>query len=217
MDIEILKTKTLQDLRAIAKLAGVKSATTYKKNELLQLLYDMSLNAEAKSDTLEQAPPNSQEPPISQEPQEEDAPVLEETGEEHRETESAPEKKHMPGSKKGWDKDSDTSGEAGSDESKTVEGILEVHTDGYGFLRSENYLPGNKDIYISVMQIRKFNLKTGDKVRGVTRAPKEGERLLAMLYIESVNDRPVGECLNRRSFDELTPLFPDKRYRLEND
>ncbi len=87
--------------------------------------------------------------------------------------------------------------------------------EGYGFLRSENYLPGNKDVYVSMAQIRKFNLKTGDKVRGKTRPAKDSEKLNALLYIEQVNDDTVDKCLTRRPFEELTPIHPDKRFTLE--
>jgi transcription termination factor Rho len=90
-----------------------------------------------------------------------------------------------------------------------------VHSEGYGFLRSENYLPGSKDVYVSQAQIRKFNLKTGDKVKGKTRPSKDGERLLALLYIETVNDAPVENCINRRAFEELTPIYPEERFTLK--
>jgi transcription termination factor Rho len=94
-------------------------------------------------------------------------------------------------------------------------GILEVLPEGYGFLRSENYLPGSKDVYVSMAQIRKFNLKTGDKVKGKTRPAKDAEKLNALLYIEQVNDDAVEKCLSRRPFEELTPIHPDERYTLE--
>lgn len=98
---------------------------------------------------------------------------------------------------------------------KDAEGILEVHTDGYGFLRAQNYLPGPKDVYVSQAQIRKFNLKTGDRVTGKTRPTKDGERLLAMLYIETVNGESVEAALRRRPFEELTPIYPNDRLKLE--
>jgi transcription termination factor Rho len=94
-------------------------------------------------------------------------------------------------------------------------GILEVLPEGYGFLRSENYLPGGKDVYVSMAQIRKFNLKTGDKVKGKTRPAKEAEKLNALLYIEQVNDDAVEKCLTRRPFEELTPIHPEERFTLE--
>ena len=98
---------------------------------------------------------------------------------------------------------------------KAAEGVLEVHQDGYGFLRAQNYLPGPKDVYVSQAQIRKFNLKTGDRVTGKTRPTKDGERLLALLYIETVNGESVEAALRRRPFEELTPIYPNERLKLE--
>ncbi|MGI6175894.1 MAG: transcription termination factor Rho [Christensenellales bacterium] len=95
-------------------------------------------------------------------------------------------------------------------------GILEVLPDGYGFLRSDNYLPGSRDVYVSIAQIRRFNLKTGDKVTGKTRPSKEGEKFLALLYITAINDEDVANMANRRSFEDLTPIYPNERLTLES-
>jgi transcription termination factor Rho len=97
-----------------------------------------------------------------------------------------------------------------------AEGVLEVLPDGYGFLRSENYLPGNKDVYISQSQIRRFGLRTGDLVKGKTRQAKEGEKFQALLYVTSVNGEDPETALRRKPFDELTPIFPDERITLED-
>jgi transcription termination factor Rho len=97
-----------------------------------------------------------------------------------------------------------------------AEGVLEVLPDGYGFLRSDNYLSGNRDVYISMAQIRRFNLKTGDKVTGKTRPAKEGEKFQALFYITAVNDEDPENATHRRPFDELTPIYPDERITLEN-
>ncbi len=96
------------------------------------------------------------------------------------------------------------------------EGILETHPDGYGFLRSENYLPGNKDVYVSIAQIRRFNLKTGDKITGKTRPVREGERYMALLYITAINDDPPDSVSRSKPFDELVPVYPNVRYTLES-
>ena len=96
------------------------------------------------------------------------------------------------------------------------EGILETHPDGYGFLRSDNYLPGNRDVYVSIAQIRRFNLKTGDKITGKTRPVREGERYMALLYITAINNDPPDSVIRARPFDELTPIYPNVRYTLEN-
>lgn len=96
-----------------------------------------------------------------------------------------------------------------------VEGVLEVLPDGYGFLRSENYLSGPKDVYVSPSQIRRFGLKTGDKLRGKGRIPKEGEKFQALLYVQSINGDTPDVASKRIPFEYLTPIYPDKRITLE--
>ena len=97
------------------------------------------------------------------------------------------------------------------------EGVLEVLPDGYGFLRRDNYLPGNKDIYVSIAQIRRFGLRTGDLVTGKTRPSKEGERFLALLYITAINGIDPEEAMKRKPFEELVPIYPNERLTLEYD
>ena len=96
-----------------------------------------------------------------------------------------------------------------------AEGVLEVLPDGYGFLRSENYLSGQHDVYVSIAQIRRFGLRTGDMVTGKTRPSKEGERFLALLYITAVNGETPETIAERKPFEELVPVFPNERYTLE--
>ena len=100
-------------------------------------------------------------------------------------------------------------------ECREGEGVLEIHPDGYGFLRAENCLPGNRDVYVSIAQIRRFNLKTGDYVKGKTRPQREGDRYNALIYINSVNDLPPDQAARRRPFDELVPIYPNERLKLE--
>src|SRR5437016_8727149 len=98
-----------------------------------------------------------------------------------------------------------------------AEGVLEILPDGYGFLRSPdyNYLPGPDDIYVSPSQIRKFDLRTGDTISGQIRPPKEGERYFALIKVEAINFEPPDESRNKIFFDNLTPLYPLERIRLE--
>ena len=98
-----------------------------------------------------------------------------------------------------------------------VEGVLQIHPEGYGFLRSPNYnyLQSQDDIYLSISQIRKFNLKVGDHIRGLARPPREGERYFAMIKIEHINNVPLSEFRERVLFDNLTPLYPNERIHLE--
>ncbi|GAF77271.1 unnamed protein product, partial [marine sediment metagenome] len=96
------------------------------------------------------------------------------------------------------------------------EGILEIMSEGFGFLRTSGYLPGGNDIYISPSQIRRFNLSIGDLVSGQVRPPKEGERYYALLKIEAVNHEDPELSKERIDFENLTPLFPDEMIILEN-
>ena len=98
---------------------------------------------------------------------------------------------------------------------EVVEGILEVLPDGYGFLRGENYLPTPKDVYVSPVQIKRFRLDTGDKVKGIKRTPKEGEKFPALIYVGSVNGEHPERAMKRTTFDNLIPIYPKKRIKLE--
>jgi transcription termination factor Rho len=98
-------------------------------------------------------------------------------------------------------------------------GVLEILPDGFGFLRAQdyNYLPGPDDIYVSPSQIRRFNLRTGDTIAGQIRPPKEGERYFALLKVETVNFEDPAVARDKILFDNLTPLYPDQRLKLETD
>ena len=97
------------------------------------------------------------------------------------------------------------------------EGVLECLPDGFGFLRAPeyNYLPGPDDVYVSPSQIRRFDLRTGDTISGQIRPPKEGERYFALIKVDAINFEPPEEARNKIFFDNLTPLYPDERLKLE--
>ena len=225
MDISLLKEKSLMDLREIAKMAGIKSVTKFRKSELLDMLYELDRQARSAGTAQPQAEPELPDAPdaLEDEEQEEEGniPAYQQDVIERRQRED-----------RSREFDAQHEQRNGGDEKKIIEyvmvnellnkgdcgdamGILEVLPEGYGFLRSENYLPGNKDVYVSMAQIRKFNLKTGDKVTGKTRPAKDAEKLNALLYIEQVNDDVVEKCLTRRPFEELTPIHPEERFTLE--
>jgi len=92
---------------------------------------------------------------------------------------------------------------------------LDIAEAGFGFLRFSNFLTSEKDIYVSQTQIRRFNLKTGDKIKGITRLPNEGERFGALLYVNTVNGDEPGAAIRRTDFSRLTPVFPYERISLE--
>ena len=99
------------------------------------------------------------------------------------------------------------------------EGVVEVLSDGFGFLRSPeaNYLPGPDDIYVSPSQIRRFGLRTGDTINGHIRSPKEGERYFALLKVNTLNFEDPEKARHKVNFDNLTPLYPEERLKMEHD
>lgn len=101
------------------------------------------------------------------------------------------------------------------DSGHTVNGILEVMPDGYGFIRSKNYLPGEEDVYVSPSQIRRFGLKTGDILTGNTRIKTQSEKFSALLYLTKINGVTPAEAARRSNFEDMTPIFPNERLRLE--
>ncbi len=207
--------KTLVELREIGKGLGIKSIVKYKKNELVQLIEaeknksviqtvwvdDEVIQAKRDPVIIEESEPviikerefimtEEPEPVITEEPEQKVQPV------------------YTPRISKAATMEQLDSG-------IIEEGVLEVLSDGYGFLRSENYLPGTKDIYISPSQIRRFNLKTGDLVKGNIRIPKEGEKFAALLYVKSVNQDPPEVAARRPNFEDLTPIYPKEKLHLE--
>ena len=101
--------------------------------------------------------------------------------------------------------------------SDDVEGVLEILPDGFGFLRGSNYLSTENDVYVSPSQIRRFNMRTGDKVKGITRSPKAGEKFKALLYVKTINDESPETATKRKAFETLTPIYPQERLTLETN
>ncbi len=101
------------------------------------------------------------------------------------------------------------------DSGETASGILEIMQDGFGFIRSDNFLPGEEDVYVAPSQIRKFDLRTGDVITGSKRVRSAAEKFAALLYVKSINGQPADSMPRRRKFENLTPIFPNKRIHLE--
>lgn len=142
------------------------------------------------------------------------------TGEENEKEESAADtgdsEVNEAGSSESGDAASADGEEPKEEERPEVEGILEIAEDGFGFLRFDNFLTSNKDIYVSNSQIRRFGLRTGDKILGITRRPRANEKFGALLYVKEVNGMDPGLSRRRPHFDDLTPIFPDEKIVLEN-
>lgn len=181
-------------LRDIAKSRGIKGTSTMRKSQLVEAML-------AEDERLK------------------DQEALEQKTEEPRTPEHKPAGPRQEGGQAGHPARHE--GERMPEENKELDsgiqanGILEVMPDGYGFIRCENYLPGENDVYVSPSQIRKFNLKTGDIITGNTRVKTQAEKFSALLYITSINDVHPSEAMRRKSFEDLTPIFPQERIRLE--
>ena len=182
---EKYETLSLAVLKDVAKARGLKGTSALKKSELIDRLLEEDKKANAK--------------------EEEDSNTKEEKTETDtaRKEESKNEKEKM-----GMDISELDSG-------MSAQGILEVLPDGYGFIRCENYLPGENDVYVSPSQIRRFGLKTGDIITGNTRIKTQAEKFSALLYLTKINGIPPAEAAKRRSFEDLTPIFPNERLRME--
>lgn len=194
MDEKDLRKKKLEDLRVVARAMDIKSITTFKKEELIQEI----IRAGKKPSGLEKA-------------------SVEKIAKIDNKENVVHEKKSLDIEDINLDQMSDKVTEEleNMDNINGAEGILEIHQDGYGFLRSDNYLTGDNDIYISPSQIRRFRLKTGDKVYGITRPPKTGEKYKALLYVKAVNGLSPETAINRPDFDSLTPIYPREKIVLE--
>jgi len=165
---------SLVELKKIAKNNNISNISKLKKNEIIKILEDNSIDVKGNDDNME-------------------------------------ENIYLSVDKM----DNANSYKLTNDGHEIVDGILEVLPDGYGFLRGHNYLPSPKDVYISPIQIRRFRLNTGDKVKGISRSPKEGEKFPALIYVGEVNNEHPEKAMKRQNFDDLIPIYPNKRLKLE--
>ena len=220
MDEKTLKAKKVAELREIAKTFGLEGYEKMKKAELVAaLMTDGSDENEESAEEVEsvQAPVKTDEEPESCEVLGESDAVEKEAQseavQEGAETEHAHQNSHND--KHSKQKQKNKTAPDRNDRFET-EGILELAEGGFGFLRFNNFLTSEKDIYVAPAQIRRFNLKTGDKIKGICRQPNEGDRFGALLYVVTVNGEEPGAAIKRPDFDSLTPIFPNERFVLED-
>ena len=205
MDEATLKAKTVAELREIARTFGLEGAGKMKKAELIAALAagddaDAAADTGAKAESPEAADTGAK----AESPEAADASV-----------EPKPETRRKGTRIAKGDKVPDQV-VPDKDDRYEAEGILDMSEDGFGFLRFNNFLTSDKDIYVAPAQIRRFNLKTGDKVKGICRPPKGDARFGALLYVVSVNGEEPGAAIRRPDFDSLTPVFPNERFVLED-
>ena len=216
------KNASLAELREYAKEKGIKNISAMKKNELAELLENvekmMSKKAGAKAEAGAEKKSESRIETKPEAKPESKLDVKTETKQEPKpdikaETKQEP-KPETFGSVKYYDGQEYN---AELDSGMEANGILEVMSDGYGFIRSANYLPGDRDIYVSPIQIRRFALKKGDIIGGPIRTKTQGEKFSALLYIRHVNGFMPSQAAKRVPFEDLTPIFPNERIRLDED
>lgn len=202
---------TLVNLRELAKKVGLKNIAALKKSELIEALRNSDSEENQTEINVEQNQTETSEAVISQTEQNQtEQSLLEQRLVEQNRTEQ------VFDTGKGERKPSVSHTEIDQlDSGETKEGILEVLPDGYGFIRCNNYLPGENDVYVSPAQIRRFNLKTGDIVGGNTRIRSQSEKFSALLFVKSVNGFHPNEAQKRKRFEDLTPIFPNVRIHLE--
>ena len=197
---EKYESLALADLKEIAKARGIKGTSTMKKAEVVEamLAQDEKDKAEGK-----EAPVRTPAPAGArrEHPRREEGAQREEGASTYRKQESA-----------AADEDKFP---AELDSGVTAKGILEVMSDGFGFIRCENYLPGENDVYVAPSQIRRFGLRTGDILEGNTRIKTQNEKFSALLYVKSINGYAPEVAMRRVSFENLTPIFPNERLKLE--
>ena len=194
---------SLGALKEIAKARGLKGISTLKKSELVERMVQADEEEKKKTEhTAESVQDKAETGRIEEVQQEIRKPEERKYQREQREDnqENKPARAPMEQSE--------------LDSGLTVSGILEVLPDGYGFIRSDNYLPGDNDVYVSPSQIRRFNLKTGDILRGNTRVKSQNEKFSALLYVTHINGIRANE-MQRMNFEDMTPIFPNERLHLE--
>ena len=204
---ESLSLATLKDL---AKARGLKGISTLRKPELIERMLE--------EDEKEKASSGSAEVKNTEYRQEE--PAREESSAREENRVRQPRTSYDTSERKNYQERTEYTCKnpaetAQLDSGEKANGILEVLPDGYGFIRCANYLPGENDIYVSPSQIRRFNLKTGDIVQGSIRIKTQGEKFSALLYVNSINGFPPSEGQRRYNFEDMTPIFPNERLRME--
>ncbi len=200
-----LEECTLVELRQLAKERGIKYVSKLKKDELIEMLSQEKSSVEAERKETETIQNNNNKVIKSDAMDNGDDRNYEISDKEEQNEEGVQEAeiRYVDGYK------------LTSPDDKISEGILEILPDGYGFLRGKNYLSTPDDIYISPVQIRRFRLDNGDKIKGITRTPKEGEKFPALIYVGEVNGQPPEEAYRRKKFDDLIPIYPYEKLKME--
>jgi transcription termination factor Rho len=190
-----LEEMTLNELKEIAKEQNIKNISKLKKDELIEVLIDL----QRSRNKAEEAEKRRKQ-------------IINVKKQDYIKYDSGDEENDF--SSESMNGDTVVDYKLTNEEDEIIEGILEVLPDGYGFLRGDNYLSSPRDVYISPIQIRRFRLDTGDMVKGISRC-KEGEKFPSLIFVGEVNGEHPEKASKRKRFDELTPIYPDERLKLE--
>ena len=195
------------DLRDIAKSRGIKGTSAMKKKDVVEAMLALDEEEKLKS-AADKKTADDKNPAEEKRPSEDKRPVSRTYDRTTAARSGSPEDAARDDAQKEREM-------AELDSGMTACGILEVMPDGYGFIRSENYLPGESDVYVAPSQIRRFGLKTGDIVCGNTKIKTQSEKFCALLYVKTINGYTPEESAKRWNFEDMTPIFPNERIRLE--
>lgn len=216
INLENLNDRTLVQLKELGKELGIKSLSKYKKNELIEIISekkskDMIDNKKENEKEIK----SEQKQSLDKQENKQENKTFENRNHENKQARY----NHQSNNKSSYNvKEVDEAkivDEFNTSKDDEVMGVLEILPDGFGFLRGPNYLSTEHDVYVSPSQIRRFNMKTGDKVKGITRHPKSGEKFRALLYVQKINDENPETATKRRAFETLTPIYPEEKLTLE--
>lgn len=227
MEIRTLQQKKVADLREIAKVMGFEGITKLRKDELIDLIINGNSALSNDDELIEDVPfvyeTDDFEEDVEDEEEELDEDIDEDNESDKAKLSSNDDNNDLSNNNSEGDDIKKSSPSKDNHRAKNdqgfqeVEGVLEIMEQGYGFLRFENFLSSEQDVYVSNSQIRKFSMRTGDKILGSTRSPNAGERFKALLFVKSINGMRPQSGVRRPRFDDLTPLYPNERFRLSGD
>ena len=249
--VEELNSKTLAQLKDIAKELNIKSVSKYKKGELIEIINENTRKSSAESVKKDENNSNEKHNDINNKSQDNIQTYNNKqeityvkpynkyennnrnTDSKSQRIDNRPQNNDYNNKSQGIDnrqprnnnnksyytpkivEESKIIDEFNTSKDDEVMGVLEILPDGFGFLRGSNYLSTEGDVYVSPSQIRRFNMKTGDKVKGITRHPKTGEKFRALLYVQKINDERPETAIQRKAFETLTPIYPEEKLTLE--
>ena len=212
--VDKLNDITLVELKDIAKELGIKSISKYKKSELIDIIIknyknelkkdeDKNLESVEFKETEINIATKNYDKKVSDNRYQKNTDIRNQSIDTRNLRNNTNRNNHIP---KVID-ESKIVDEFNTSKDDEAIGVLEILPDGFGFLRGSNYLSTEGDVYVSPSQIRRFNMKTGDKVKGITRHPKTGEKFRALLYVQKINDENPDTAIKRRAFETLTPIY----------